>query len=1161
MAVRMPSSSLLAGKRRIGCVFAQQFVRDVPQLKKCTPRFAEVGNKKGATMSQTNPGNTRSGLIFALIFALVFLASIPMYSQVVGGTILGTITDPTGAAIPSTKVVIKNVATGVITTVTTNAQGIYNAPNLLPGTYEATISAAGFESVVQSGIALAVGGQQVLNVTMKVGEVTQRVEVSEIAPDVQLASSTISGVIDSNTVLQLPLNGRSWTDLATLQAGVSTIRAIVSVASPDRLGRGLGVQLSVTGGRPQQNNYLLNGVSINDYSNQSPGSILGGNLGVDAVAEFSVLTTNYSAEYGRTSGGVVSAIGRSGTNQFHGSAFEFVRTSVLDARNPFDFPSAPGLAAKPPFHRNQFGVSAGGPIRKDKTFIFGAYEGLRQSLGLSEVDNVPSLNARNGILCDFTNSTDCSTTINPGANAAVQPYLNFFPKPNGPVQCAGPSGNPCVPGAGDTALYIFGGSQITNENYFSTRIDHHFSEKDNLSGSYMFDNSPSSQNDEFKNKLLLNRARRQLVTLEENHVFSGSLGNSFRVGYSRVFAAAPAGSTAINPLAANTSLGFLPGDAAGVINVPGLTIFSGGLSSAIPAVFHWNSWQAYDNVFLTKGRHSLKFGANVERIENNQFTPSRPGGEFDFQSLQDFLTNGLATFTADKASTPKGVRETIFGTYIQDDFHFRSNLTLTLGLRYEMATVPTEVHGQLASLQHLTDPTVVVKSPLFANPSLRNFEPRVGFSWDPFRNGKTAVRGGFGMFDVLVLPANLRHTVDGTVPFSLSANGANLPGLFPSAAFAQLTTLQSANRAAFFEQNPPRNYVMQWNLNIQREITPSITAMVAYVGSHAVHNTFQTDDSDIVLPIAKTPLGYLWPIPNLVSPLPTFNPNFARIALTSFNSSSLYHALELQLKRRMSHGFEAQASYTFGRSIDSSSGSTDGDQFQNGLTSMLFFDQGIRRGLSDFNQSHKIIINFTWDVPSSKNLNGALGWAASGWEFGGIFEASSGLPFTGIIAPDPLGMNSTDQFSLPDRVKGCNPIQGGFNYLNLSCFALPTAPASMAAQCDPNSFPGAAQAPPAGTVYCGNLLGNGGRNTLIGPRLVNLDFSLFKNNPIKRISEQFNVQFRMEIFNSLNHSNFNPPTANNVIFDGTGAPVSGAGQLNGTATTSRQIQFALKFAW
>jgi len=1131
-------------------------------------------------LSRNNPGSTFSAWISALILTLGFLISTPAYSQIVGGTLSGTITDASGAAVPNATVASKNGATGVITNAVSNAQGLYNAPNLLPGTYEVTVTAAGFDTAVINNVILAVGAQQVLNFSMKVGTVSERVQVSEIAPDVQLASATISGVIDSNTVLQLPLNGRSWTDLAALQAGVSTIRAMVSVASPDRLGRGLGVQLSVTGGRPQQNNYLLNGVSINDYSNQSPGSILGGNLGVDAVAEFSVLTTNYSAEYGRTSGGVVSAVGRSGTNQFHGSAFEFLRNSALDARNFFDGPI-------PAFRRNQFGASAGGPIRKDKTFIFGAYEGVRQSLGTSIVDNVPS-DAVRGIgtgpgggpgpstLCsiplgDPTNP--CTTTIltgsvNPdpttGIDKAVLPYLAFYPRVNN-----GLIGN------GDSGIYSFGGAQVTSENYFTTRVDHHFSDKDNLSGSYMFDNSPSSQNDEFRNKLLLNRARRQLVTLEENHVFSASLGNSFRVGYSRVFAAAPSGSTFIKQIAADTSLGFLPGDTAGVITVPGLTLFSGGLSTAIPAVFHWNSWQAYDNLFLTKGRHSLKFGANVERIENNQFTPSRPGGEFDFQSLQDFLTNGLATFTADKASSSKGVRETIFGTYIQDDFHFRPNLTLTLGLRYEMATVPTEVHGQLASLQHLTDPTVVVKSPLFANPTLRNFEPRVGFSWDPFRNGKTAIRGGFGMFDVLVLPVNLRHTVDGTIPFSLSANGANLPGLFPTAAFNMLSTQLSANRAAFIEQKPPRNYVMQWNLNIQREIGSNTTAMIAYVGSHAVHNTFQTDDSDMVLPIAKTPFGYLWPLrpppPDALSApptLPTFNTNFARIALTSWNSSSLYHSLELQLKRRMSHGFEAQASYTFGRSIDSSSGSTDGDQFQNGLTSLLFFDQGIRRGLSDFNQSHKLIVNFTWDVPSSKNLTGPVGWAASGWEFGGIFEASSGLPFTAIIGPDPLGMNSTDQFSLPDRVKGCNPVQGGFNYLNLNCFVLPPQPASLAGQCQPFGFrfPDPTLNPPdpgspgiAGT--CGNLMGNSGRNTLVGPRLVNLDFSLFKNNPIKRISEQFNVQFRFEVFNILNHANFNPPTANNVVFDGTGAPVGGAGQLNSTSTTSRQLQFAIKFVW
>src|SRR6202790_2882844 len=1099
-------------------------------------------------MSRNKPGTIFSVCIQALILTLGFLTSTPAYSQIVGGTLSGTISDSSGAAIPNATVVIKNVATGVTTNAASNAQGLFNAPNLLPGTYEVTVTATGFDTKGLSNVVLAVGAQQVLNFSMKVGSVSEKIQVSEIAPDLQLVSSTISGVIDSNTVLQLPLNGRSWTDLAALQPGVSTIRAIVSVASPDRLGRGLGVQLSVWGGRPQQNNYLLNGISINDYSTQAPGRILGGNLGADAVAEFSVLTTNYSGEYGRTSGGVVSAIGRSGTNQFHGSAFEFLRNSALDARNFFDGPI-------PPFRRNQFGASGGGPIRRDKTFIFGAYEGVRQALGTSIVDNVPSLNARQGILCDPF-SPDCSKTINVGVDPAVKPYLAFSPLPNGPLQCTS-----CVAGAGDTALYTFGGAQVTSENYFTVRVDHHFSDKDNLSGSYMFDNSPSSQNDEFRNKLLLNRARRQLVTLEENHMFNGSLGNSLRVGYNRVFAAAPADSKAINPLAADTSLGFLPGNTAGVINVPGLTIFSGGLSTAHPAVFHWNSWQAYDNVFLTKGTHSLKFGANVERIEDNQFTPSRPGGEFDFQSLQDFLTNGVATLTADKLSTSKGTRETIFGAYVQDDLHFRPNLTFNLGLRYEMATVPTEVHGQLASLQHLTDPTVVVRSPLFANPSLRNFEPRVGFSWDPFRDAKTAVRGGFGMFDVLVLPANLRHTVDGTVPFSLSANWANLTGLFPTAAFNTLTANPTSERAAYIEQKPPRNYVMQWNLNVQREIGSGTTAMIAYVGSHAVHNTFQTDDSDIVLPIAMTPLGLLWPIPNLASPLPTLNPNFARIALTTWGSGSLYHALELQVKKRMSHGFEGQISYTFGRSIDSSSGSTDGDQFQNGLTSMLYCVQGIRRGLSDFNQSHKLTVNYSWDVPSSKNFTGPLGWAASGWELGGIFEVSSGLPFTATIAPDPLGMNSTDQFSLPDRVKGCNPIQGGFNYLNVSCFTPPVAPASMAAQCDPNSFPGAAQPAPAGMIYCGNLLGNGGRNTLIGPRLVNLDFSLFKNNRIKRISEQFNAQFRVEIFNSLNHANFNPPTANNVIFDGSGAPVPGAGQLNGTATTSRQIQFALKFVW
>jgi len=1122
---------------------------------------------------------------------LSILCSYPVRGQVVGGSISGTISDKSGAVVVNATVSLKNLATGVSTAVKTNAQGLYSMPNLLPGDYQQSIEAAGFEVSIRNGIILTVGAQLVSNIEMRVGTINESVVVSDLPPDLQLESSSLSSSINSQTIVELPLNARSWTDLATLQPGVNTIRNMAPVSSTDRLGRGYGLELSVSGGRPQQNNYLLDGISINDYTNQAPGSILGGNLGVDAVAEFSVLTTNQGAEYGRTSGGVISAINRSGTNRFHGSAYEFLRNSALDARNFFDGPI-------PPFRRNQFGVSAGGPIQKDKTFIFADYEGLRQSLGLSMVDNVPSLTARSGMLCK---APDCTTFTNVGVDPLVAPYLQFYPLPQPNTNiCPYPT---CPTGGGDTAIFTFGGSQITTENFFTTRVDHKFSEKDNLAGSYMYDNSPSSQNDEFNNKLIFTKTRRQLVSMEENHSFRPTLINSIRLGYHREYAAAPSGSKAINPLAADISLGYVPGDTVGFIGVPGLTFFTGGLSTQTPAEYNWNSWQVYDNVFLTKGKHSLKFGANVERIIDNQTTPSQPGGDFEFSSLADFLTNNQIsptdslTLIGDAPGLPsrRRVREVVFGAYLQDDMHVSPNLTANLGLRYEMATVPSETSGRLASLQHLTDPTVIVRSPLYRNPTLRNFEPRIGFAWDPFGNAKTAVRGGFGMFDVQTFPANLRHTIDGTVPFYASVNGTVPAGSFgpfasvptpPGPAYTNLSASGTAQRAAFIDQHPKRNYVMQWNLNIQRALTSNTTGMIAYVGSRAVHNLMQTDDSSIVLPTTKTPQGYLWPCSlstfdpqctaggSLVSqggtvtfvPNATLNPAFGRVPATLWNSDAVYHALQIQVQKRMSHGLSGQVSYTWGRTIDNASGSTDGDQFKNGLSSLFFFDSRVRRGPSDFNQTHNVVLSYTWDIPNPKAPS-VLGWAASGWEFGGIFSANSGVPFTVTIAPDPLGMNSTDGFSFPDKVRGCNPVQGGINYVNLNCFTLPAATPAIAAQCQPFGFVSAALPPPSvpspgipGT--CANLLGNGGRNSITGPGLVNVDMSLFKNNYVKRISEQFNVQFRIEIFNILNHANFNPPTSNSQIFNGDGSTAGLApGLLDATATTSRQVQFALKVIW
>src|SRR5882724_9153356 len=317
----------------------------------------------------------RYGCTIAVFLMLIILFSVPSRAQVSGGTLSGTISDPSGAGVPQAKLVIKNVATGIERTITTNTDGFYTAVNLLAGTYQVTISAKDFNTEVKSGITMSVGAQQTFDVVMHVGTVSNRVEVTTEAPAVQLASSDISAVVNATTVRELPLNGRSWTDLAALQPGVETIQTQPTFATgSDRGNRGFGQQLTISGARPQQNNYRLDGVSLNDYANGAPGSVLGGNLGVDAIQEFSVLTTNYSADYGKTSGGVINAITRSGTNQFHGSVYEFLRNSALDAKNFFEA----GDATKAAFKRNQFGGAIGGPIFKRKTFFFADYEGIRQ---------------------------------------------------------------------------------------------------------------------------------------------------------------------------------------------------------------------------------------------------------------------------------------------------------------------------------------------------------------------------------------------------------------------------------------------------------------------------------------------------------------------------------------------------------------------------------------------------------------------------------------------------------------------------------------------------------------------------------------------------------------------------------------------------------------
>src|SRR5258705_6443189 len=424
------------------------------------------------------------------ILAIIFCA--PTLAQVAGGTLMGTVSDTAGAGIPQAKLVIKDCATGAERTAPTNADGFYPTVNLLPGAYEISIAATGFNCETRHGVPMTVGSQITVDIMLRVGTISNKVEVTAQVPDVQLQSSDISAVVTASTVRELPLNGRSWTDLAALQPGVSTIQTQPSFATgADRGNRGFGQQLTISGARPQQNNYRLDGISLNDYANGAPGSVLGGNLGVDAIQEFSVLTTNYSAEYGKTSGGVVNAITRSGTNSFHGSAYEFVRNSALDARNFFDGSSIP------PFERNQFGGSIGGPIVKNQTFFFADYEGIRQSKGITAVTSVPSLDARNGMIHDV-NGNLITVPIDP----AAQKYLPFYHLPNGPVF-----------GNGDTAQYSFAGQQAVSENFFTTRLDHKFSDKDSVFGTYLFDRTPFSTPDGVNDVLLGSKTSRQIVAL------------------------------------------------------------------------------------------------------------------------------------------------------------------------------------------------------------------------------------------------------------------------------------------------------------------------------------------------------------------------------------------------------------------------------------------------------------------------------------------------------------------------------------------------------------------------------------------------------------------------------------------------------------------------
>lgn len=1040
-------------------------------------------------------------LVIMMLCILFGFLSRGASAQVAGGTISGSVTDPSGAGVPNAQVTITNSSTSVVTNSTTNKDGFYNAPNLLPSVYVVAVSASGFSISTASNITLTVGAQLTVNIVMQIGDIQQKIEVTGAALAVDLVSSSVSGLVTQTAVVELPLNGRDWTSLATLQPGVTSVpdQQSATAAGSPRANRGFGNQMTVSGQRPQENAYRVDGISVNDYSNGGPGSVLGGNLGVDAIQEFSVITSNFDATYGRAAGGVINSITRSGTDNFHGDVYEFLRNSAVDAKSFFD-------TNKPEFRRNQFGTSAGGPIQKGKTFVFGDYEGVRQFLGITQVDTVPS---------DAARAT---------AAASVVPFLALYPHATN------------TPAGSQTGKFDFVSNQIVTENFVTARVDHTFSSKDSLFGTYLFDNSYFSQPDALDTTLIDSKVRRQVIALQESHVFSPAFLNAARFGFSRQAVIGNENPVGINAAASDPTLGFVPGRNVGFLVVPGLTQYSGGVGSANAPHFDWNSFQFYDDAYLTRGIHSLKFGIAVERMQLNERYTSRPNGQFNFASLAAFLAGDPRSVKADLpfALTPRYIRQTLIAPYFQDDIRVRKDLTLNVGLRYEVSTVPTETQGEMAVLTSPTAAQPRIGSPYFQNPTVRDFSPRVGLAWDPFGNGKTSVRAAFGLYDNLPLPYQFELTFPLAAPFfeQASVTSGLTAASFPTGWFAPAAANLKNLRTVYIEQNPPRSYVMQWTLNVQRQITSNLTAMASYVGTRGVHMPFRTDDINEVMP-TLTPQGYLWPASGA-----KLNPNVGQITGALWSSNTSYNGLQVRVVRQFTHGFQAQASYTFSKCIDEGSASLVSDAYANSPTGLPWFDPKARRGLCDFDIRNVVVGNFTWVIPSVRSNSAILGWAGSGWQFGGILTAQNGTPFTVTLGGDPLGQNSTAPYDVPDVVNGpgCQTLvnPGSAQYLKLQCFAFPSNP---------------------------HLLGNLGRNQLIGPGFVDLDFSFYKNNYIKRISESANLQFRAELFNVLNHPNFLSPLDNSVLFNQSGAPVAFAGQIDAVTNPGRQIQFALKFMW
>jgi len=1025
----------------------------------------------------------------SLVCLVAFLAR-PAAGQT-AATLSVQVQDTSAGVLPGVTLTLLQPATGLTRQAVTNREGRSVFAALPAGMYDLRAELSGFRTQVLRDLTLSVGESLARTVSMAVGGVEEQVTVLG-GSAVNTVTGELSYLVEARAIETLPLNGRNFTDLALLQPGV--------LAYPSRDGGSVvahGLGMSINGQDYRSNVYLLDGTLQNDFTNGPAGSAAGTALGMEMIREFRVESNAYGAEFGRNYGGQINVLTKSGTNSVRGTATEFHRNDALDAANYFD------TAGKPDFIRNQYGLTLGGPLRKDRLFYFVGYEGLRETLGKTIASFVPDDNARRGSL------PDGPVTINP----AVVPFLNAIPVANGPALGSG------------LASHTFGFDQKLRQHYAQGRADFNLGAGHELFARYTFDNANQRLPTDYPQFPRSFLSRNQFFTGEYRNIWSDRTMQTLRLGFSRTRIGQNVEANLASPLAP-----FVPGRGlVGDIDIGGMQRFgpqSSGNLRLVQNVFSFS----YD-ITHVRGRHLLKSGALIERYQDNMVNPTFSLGIYTFTNLRAFLENRPLRFVglAPAGAIDRYWRFNLAGFYTQDSYQMTSRLSLNAGLRYEFTSMPVDIYGRDSALLTLADPAPTVGQ-LYQNPTLANLSPRLGAAWDVAGDGRTSVRGGYGLYFNTNNQQNLIVTVTNppATPRVIIASPT-----FPSPPFDR--GVGNSIRPVQWDLENPR--IHMWNVSLEHQLPGGLVATAGYAGSRGLH-LFRSSDVNIPTPTLQADGRLLFPPAGTPRP----NRNFSTIELKSSDGESWYRAFVLEVRRRWRGGLAMQSSYTWSRTEDTTQASTFFSDATNGTTSaMPEFGFDYNKGPADWDTPHNWVGNVVWDLPLARDRGGVIGLLGRGWQLSAVAAARSGQPLTVFVQNN----RSRSQWS-PSIAPNV-----GFDRADLAPGRTPES--AVRGRPDQWFDPTAFVLQPAGT------LGNSGRGAFRGPSLRTVDVAAAKN---VTLATGRRLELRFEVFNLFNRANFGNPTL--IAFAGAAdneQPLATFGRIRSTVTSARQIQLGARFAF